>query len=110
MPLLSFKNYRPVAGRMLIFGKSHIWQRSGRIFFIASRVPPCRRKKKMIKEPNDQITYLEERTGRTRLLMTYDWGFQLRSPYRKLKTAAAESRVVAFHNQKQVISINSVAI
>ena len=45
---------------------SHVWQRSGRIFLYASMTPLCYRKKRIINEPNYQITYLPERTGRVR--------------------------------------------
>jgi len=36
-------------------------------------VPPCTRKKKMIKEPSDPIIYLPERTGNARVPKSLDW-------------------------------------
>jgi hypothetical protein len=59
-------------------------------------------------EPNDQIIYLPERTGRARLPLPKDWGYQYRSPLSKKNLAASEPRVSDAQGQQQVIWINSV--
>ena len=45
------------------------------------------RKKKMIKEPNDQITYLAELTGSARPLPSLDWGPQYRKEFSSFSSA-----------------------
>lgn len=58
--------------------------------------------KKMIKEPNDQITYLAERTGSARPRVVRDWGYQLRLPSMKWKKAASDPRVSEAQGQQQL--------